>query len=192
MKHAVSIEYLPAKEFLVIKGIAKLYDNEDSSAHSGDEEAWCTIGRRLNDGSIGRLKKAAGSETAYILFCNTCVRNDNEKCYDCGCDIACENLSGAKPEGEFEIVRLIPCEYAVFDCNFNAETYMHKAHERPDALFWGEWLKENPYVSAIDDSANWTGNGYASIELYTPFDPAANNFNLKIWYPIIRKKSKSK
>jgi len=60
-------------------------------------------------------------------------------------------------------------------------------YEKSDALFWGEWLKENPYVSAIDDPANWLGNGYASIELYTPFAPDVDKFNVKIWYPIIGK-----
>jgi predicted transcriptional regulator YdeE len=191
MKHTNSTVSLPAKEFLVIKGIVKLYDSEDSSIPSSDDDTWSTIKQRLNDGSVERLKKAAGSETAYILFCNTCVRNDADKCYDCGCDIACENLGGAKAADGFEIVRLLQCEYALFDCDFSGETTMPKAHEKPDSLFWGEWLKENPYVSAIDDPANWLGNGYASIELYTPFDPATDKFNAKIWYPIIRKENEN-
>ena len=187
MKHTVTTEFLAAKEFLVIKGIVKLYDSADSSIPSGDKETWDTIKARLNDGSVERLKKAAGSDAVYILFCNTCVRNDAEKCYDCSCDIACENFGSAKVADGFEIVRLLPCEYAVFNCDFNGEITMPKAHEKPDAIFWGEWLKENPYISAIDDSANWLGNGYASIELYTPFDPDTSKFNAKIWYPIIGK-----
>ena len=191
MKHTISTEQFPAKEFLVIKGIVKLYDSEDSSVPSSDINTWSTIKHRLNDGSVERLKKTAGSETAYILFCNTCIRNDADKCYDCGCDIACENLNDAKSTDEFEIVRLLPCEYAMFDCDFSGEISMPKAHEKPDALFWGEWLKVNPYTSSIDESANWVGNGYASIELYTPFDPAADKFNAKFWYPIVKKESEN-
>jgi len=187
MYHIITTEFLAAREFLVIKGIVKLYDSEDSSIPSSDNKTWDIIRRRLNDGSIERLKKAAGSATVYILFCNICVRNDAEKCYDCSCDIACDNLIGAKAADGYEIVQLLPCEYAVFDCDFNDEAAMPNAHENPDALFWDKWLKENPYVSAIDDPANWLGNGYASIELYTPFDPDADTFNLKIWYPIIGK-----
>ena len=187
MNYTITTEFFAVREFLVIKGIVKLYDSKDSSTPSNNNDTWNIIKQRLDDDSIERLKKAAGSEVVYILFCNTCVRNDAEKCYDCSCDIACENLSGAKAADGFEIVRLLPCEYAVFDCDFNGGIAMQTAHEKPDALFWGEWLKENPYVSAIDDPANWLGNGYASIELYSPFDPDADIFNAKIWYPIIRK-----
>ena len=187
MKHTVSIKSLEAREYLVIKGIVKLYDSEDLSILSEEKERWEVIKQQLDDGSVELLKKAASSETVYILFCNTCVRNDAEKCYDCSCDIACENLGGAKAVDGFEIVKLLPCEYAVFDCDFIDESAMSKAHETPDALYWGEWLKDNSYVSAIDDPANWIGNGYASIEQYTPFKPDASKFNVKMWYPIIKK-----
>jgi len=77
-----------------------------------------------------------------MLFCHTCVRNDDEKCYVYGYDVACENRSASK-------------------------------------------------AAAIDDPANWGGNGYASIELYTPFDPDAAKFTVKTWYPIIRKQEAS-
>ena len=188
MKYNVEREYMPGKEYLVIKGTVKLYDSEDSSIPSNDEDTWDMIKQQIKDGSVECLKKSAGSETVYILFCNTCVRNEAEKCYDCGCDLACENLNGAAAADGFEIVRLLPCEYAVFDCGFDGEVTMPNSHEKPDTLFWGEWLKENPYTCAIDDSCNWTGNGYASIELYSPFDPDADKFSAKIWYPIVQKK----
>ncbi|HOJ11615.1 MAG TPA: hypothetical protein PK733_13620 [Clostridiales bacterium] len=68
-----------------------------------------------------------------MLFCNTCVRNDEDKCYDCRYDIACENLSDKKVADEFEIVRLKPCEYAVFTCEFDSEMTLKDAHEKPDA-----------------------------------------------------------
>ena len=181
MKYNVTIEHLPEKKFLVIKGYGKLYDPDVSGVNED------ILRRGLDDGSVERLKKTAQSETVSILFCNTCVRNDAEKCYDCGYDIACENRNGVKPGDGFDIVRLLPCEYALFDCDFNGEISIQDSHEKVDALFWGEWLKENPYICAIDDPANWTGNGYASIELYTPLNPDVNKFNAKIWYPIIRK-----
>jgi predicted transcriptional regulator YdeE len=117
------------------------------------------------------------------------VRNDEDKCYDCSYDIACENLNNQKIDVEFEIVRLNPCEYAVVTCEFDSETSMRDAHEKPDSIFWGEWLKENPYTSAIDDLVNWRGNGYASIEQYSPFDPDTEKFVFKVWFPILRKES---
>jgi len=181
MKHTVKIEHLPAKEYLVIKGCGKLYD----PGAAGDNED--IIKKRIADGSVERLKKAACSETVYILFCNTCVRNEKDKCYDCGYDIACENNSGEKAGAEFEIVKLNPCEYAVFTCEFDSETTLQDAHEKPDALFWNEWLKENPYTSAIDEPENWTGNGFAAVEQYIPFDIDANKFTATMWYPILRK-----
>jgi len=180
MKHTVKIVHLSAKEYLVINGYGKLYD----SGIAGDNED--IISKRIADGSVERLKKAACSETVYILFCNTCVRNDEDKCYDCSYNIACENLSGQKTDAEFEIVKLNPCEYAMFTCDFDSETTLRDAHEKPDSLFWNEWLKENPYTSAIDVPENWTGNGFAAIEQYTPFDPDANKFTATMWYPIIQ------
>jgi len=187
MKFTIKTDFLPEMEFLVIKGFGKLYDQDAQITTKPDEDTWTTIRRRLSDGSVQRLKRAAGSEPVYMLFCNTCVRRDNEKCYVCGYDIACENLSGAKAGHEFEIVRLKPCEYAVFDCEFNNEISLPQAHEKPDRLFWDEWLKVKPYVSAIDDPINWLGNGYAAIELYSPFEPDAERFKAKISYPLIRK-----
>ena len=179
MKYSVKIERLPVKEYLVIKGCGKVYD---PGAAGNNEDI---IRKRIDDGSVERLKNAAGSNTIYILFCNTCIRNEEEKCYDCGYDIACENLSGIKPENEFDIVRLNPCEYAVFSCEFDSETSLRDAHEKPDDLFWNGWLKENPYVCAIDDLKNCKNNGFAAIEHYIPFDPDADKFIATMWYPIL-------
>ena len=181
MKYTAKIEHLPEKEYLIIKGYGKLYDpgvageNEDSLRQS------------LSDSSVERLKMAARSETVFILFCNTCVRDENEKCYVCGYDIACENLSGLKDYDEFEIVKLNPCEYVIYDCEFVDETTLQNAHEKPDDLFWNGWLKENPYSCAIDYIENCKGNGFAAIELYTPLDPDATNFHAKFFYPVLRK-----
>ena len=187
MKYTFRIESLPEKEYLVLRGYGKLYDPGVTPAAGSDTETWDMISRRINDGSVERLKMAAGSEYLYMLFCNTCVRNDNEKCYICGYDIACENLSGKKADAEFGVVKLSPCEYAVFTCEFDSETTLRDAHEKPDALFWNDWLKENLYTSAIDEPENWKGNGFAAIEQYAPFDPDANKFTATMWYPILRK-----
>jgi len=179
MKHSVKIERLPAKEYLVVKGCGKVYDPGVAGVNED------IIRKRIADGSVERLKNAAGSEAVYILFCNTCVRNEEEKCYDCGYDIACENRSGIVSANEFATVTLDSCEYAVFSCEFDSETTLRDAHEKPDALFWNEWLKEKPYVCAIDDLNNCKGNGFAAIERYIPFDPDANKFVATMWYPIL-------
>jgi len=180
MNYAVEIAYLPEKEFLVLKGYVKLYDSDSA----GENEDF--LRKSLSDGSVERLKMAARSETVFILFCNTCVRDENEKCYVCGCDIACENLSGSQGCNEFEIVKLNSCEYIVYDCEFINETTLQNAHEKPDNLFWNGWLTENPYLCAIDNQ-NCKGNGFAAIELYTPLDPDAIDFHAKFFYPILRK-----
>ena len=146
--HTVKIESIPAKEYLVIKGCVKLYD----PGAAGDNEE--LIRKRIDDGSVERLKKAACCKIVYILFCNTCVRNDEDKWYDCGYDSACENHGESKSINGFDIVKLNPCEYAVFACEFDSETTIRDAHEKPDALFWNEWLKENPYTCAIDEPEN--------------------------------------
>lgn len=184
MIHEVKIESLAAKEFLVIKGVGKIYDPDIINPDEGNDATWEVIRRQLADGSAERLKKAADSETVYMLFCYTCARSDEEKCWVCSYDIACENRSGGT-SGEFETVRLKACDYAVYDCRFDSEVKLPEAHDAPDKLFWGDWLKRNPYICAIDYPDKYSGNGYAQIELYTPFDIDSGKFNLKIWYPLI-------
>jgi len=186
MKYSIKTEHLPEKVFLVVKGLGFMYDSDYTPKVNPEEDTWGIIQRQLSDGTVERLKKNAGSEIVYMLFCNTCVRNDGEKRYDVSYDIACEYISGSEIADGFAIIRLKPCEYAVFDCDFDGGYSLSGAHEKPDEIFWGEWLKANPYTSEIDNPAHWLGNGYASIELYTPLDLNAEKFNAKIWYPIKR------
>ena len=186
MNHTMQVESLAAKEFLVIKGFANLYDTaRDASAVDGD--VWEIMRSHFADGAVERLKEASGSNDVYMLFCNTCKRDDKSKSYVCSYDIACENLNGSG-SNEFGTVKLKACEYAVYDCEFNNETALQDAHEPTDELFWGDngWLKQKPYVCAIDFLEN-SGKGYAQIELYTPFDIGAKRFNMQIRYPIIPK-----
>jgi hypothetical protein len=147
------------------------------------------IARQFAGGSVERLKKAAGSDVVYMLFCHTCERDDADKCYICSYDIACENIGGGHPE-EFGTVRLNACEYAAYEADFTVGVALKDAHEPTDELFWGSggWLKNSGYTCAIDNPANWIGNGYAQIELYSPFEMGAEKFNMKIWYPLLCKK----
>ena len=187
MRTKGTAQWHPAKEFLVIRGYAKLYDPDAVRDPALDMEAWDAVRGHLADGTVDRLKKAAGSERVHMLFCNTCSRNDAEKCYVCGYDIACVNLFGSRGADGFERVRLESCEYAVFEYKSTCETALPSAHEETDDFFWGKWLKSNPYDSAIDNPANWQGNGFAAIEMYTPFDPDATTYHAIMLYPIIRK-----
>ncbi|MDR0287366.1 MAG: hypothetical protein LBI03_06660 [Clostridiales bacterium] len=43
------------------------------------------------------------------------------------------------------------------------------------------------FLPAKEYLANWLGNGYAAIELYSPFDPNADKFKVEMRYPILRK-----
>ncbi len=184
MTHSMKTELLPAKEFLVIKGFGRLYDsNVDVSAIQ--ENTWDIIAQKFQDGSVERLKKAAGSDELYLLFCYTVERDDADKCYVCSYDIACENVSGSITK-EFDSIRLNACDYAIYDCDFDSEIALKDAHEPTDELFWGDngWLKNSGYICAIDVPAN-SGKGYAQIEQYSPFEIDSKKFNMKIWYPII-------
>ncbi|HOD93432.1 MAG TPA: hypothetical protein PLT91_05460 [Clostridia bacterium] len=185
MNYEVKIESVPAKEFLVIKGFGKIYDPD--AIIPKEETTWENIRNQFADGSVNRLKKAAGSETVYMLFCYTCTRSDEEKCWVCSYDIACENRSG-NISSDYEVVRLNACEYAVYDCRFDSEVALPDAHDPLDQLFWGKWLKSNPNICAIDYPDRYSGKGYAQIELYTPFDIDAKKFKAKIWYPLLPKK----
>jgi hypothetical protein len=184
----MKLEALPAKEFLVIKGYGNLYDPDVDAAYQ-THDTWGLIREKFANGSVERLKKAAGSNKLYMLFCYTCVRDDANKCYACSYDIAFENINGSQA-GDFDIVRLNACEYAAYDCGFDSEISLKDAHEPADELFWGEdgWLTNSAYTCAIDDPANWNGSGYAQIERYTPFEIDAKKFNMKIWYPLLFKK----
>jgi predicted transcriptional regulator YdeE len=144
--------------------------------------------KHFSDGAVERLKEVSGSEDVYMLFCYTCERDDENKCYVCSYDIACENLNGSG-SNEFSTVGLNDCEYAVYDCEFDNETALQDAHEPTDELFWGDtgWLKNSGYICAIDDPENWAGKGYAQIERYTPFDIDAKRYQMQIWYPILPK-----
>jgi len=186
MNHTMEIVSLPAKEFLRIKGYANLYDAERDKSAVG-EDVWGMIRKQFSDGSVERLKKSAGSEIVYLLFCYTCERDDEKKCYVCSYDIVCENFNSSRTS-EFDTIQLNACEYSVYNCDFDSETSLWDAHESTDLLFWGDdgWLKDKLYVCAIDYPEN-SGKGYAQIELYTPFDVDAKKFNMKIWYPIIPK-----
>ena len=186
MTHKMKSESLPARSFYTIKGFANLYDT-DLDENVEKDDIWETIRKRFSDGSVERLKKVAGSENVYMLFCYTVERNNEKKCYVCSYDIACEKLSNEN-SSEFDIIKLEACEYVLYDCEFDSKTPLWDAHTPTDLLFWGDngWLANNPYVCAIDILEN-TGKGYAQIELYTPFDIDAIRFNMKIWYPVIPK-----
>jgi len=70
---------------------------------------------------------------------------------------------------------------ALYNEKLAGRKIIRDAHEKPDTLFWNEWLKENPYTCAIDEPENWNGNGFAAIEQYTPFDPDAIKFAATMW-----------
>ena len=83
-----------------------MYDSDVQGASQSSENTWKTIWEQFNNGSVERLKNAACSNDVFMLFCNTCIRNEDEKCYVCGYDIACENRSCKNVSDEFEMVIL--------------------------------------------------------------------------------------
>ena len=151
-----------------------------------EEQARITAGR-IADGSVGRLRKASGSQTVYTLFCNSCKLDGKTGGYVCGHDIACENINNTPAGDGFDIIRLYPSTYAVFDCFFDGGMTPVQAYQWIDDLYWGEWLKNNPYESMIETTTGADTPGIAVISLDEPPDPGAESFHITTWFPIRQK-----
>jgi hypothetical protein len=183
MKINISTEFLTAKNYLIIKGFVELGGNTPD-AYEAQKHKLIEL---INNGSIDRLKKTAGSENVYTLFCNTCVLDEQTGGYICGNDIACENINNIPAKDGYDIIHLEPLEYAIFDCFFDHELTMVQTLKKIDDIYWGEWLKENPYESMIETNTGANTPGIAVIGLIDPLDPNADCFHIKNWYPIRQK-----
>jgi len=181
MNYTVKIVSLPAKEFLVIKDFIELESNNDSYS-----DTRATLEKYIADGSVERLKKVAGSDIVYGLFCNSCVKSENSEGWICGNDIACENVNGVTSDNDFEVVSLLPSEYVFFDCNYEPS---FNADKEIDDIYWGEWLINNPYESMIELETGADTPGIAVITYCFPLDRKADTVNIKTWYPIRRKEN---
>ena len=183
MEYNVTISVLPAKNYLVISGFIELGGNTPDSYEEGEGK----FIELLNNGSIDRLKNVSGSSDVYTLFCNTCVLDEQTGGYICGYDIACENINNAQAGNGFNVVHIEPSEYAMFDCTFDHEMSKIQANKKIDDIYWGEWLKNNPYESNIETTTGANVPGIAVISIIEPVDFNAECFNIKTWYPIKRK-----
>jgi len=184
MDYSVTITTLPEKNYLVIKGFIELGGNTPDSYIEGEK---ILIGL-IDNGMIDRLKKLSGSKEVYTLFCNTCILDEKTGGYICGYDIACENNNNVQAGDGFESLYLHNSEYAFFDCTFNCEMTKVQANKKIDDIYWGEWLKNNPYESNIETTTGANILGIAVISIMEPLDPNIKEFRIKTWYPIKKKK----
>ena len=174
MDYKVHIEELGEIKFLSIPHIVLMDDSKEAAEES--KKLWETC---FQDSSIEMLKKTCGAEVVYALFCNTFNYDTKMVSYD----IACINHLKAAA-GEFHKITLRPSKYAVLSGEYKAPVIMGEAYARFNEIFWGEWLPKTDYRCVIDYDLN---AGSASIELYTPPDVEAEEFKIKIWYPIEEK-----
>jgi hypothetical protein len=179
VNYSVKIEKLHVKEFLILRGFVELGGEADPF-----EASMRLISGRIADGSADSLRQAACSVPVYMLFGNAWKKGEDAQKWLCSYDMACENFSGAAKNGVFGAVRLEAGEYALFDCAFEREGTMAEAYAQVNELYWGGWLRENPYISAIDPQYGAEPSGTSAIELYLPLNPAAEVFSVKIWFPI--------
>lgn len=135
----------------------------------------------FRSGKVDRLKKMCGSEQVVGIFCYKCDMETHTFSYH----IACENkLNASAPE--FEELKLEAVSYAHFA---NTCTDKNERFAKYNALcdeIWGQWLPESGYISLIETDTLGCVEGYASLEIYTPEDPAAGSYDLEIYLPIKR------
>ena len=180
MKYNVRTTFLPAKNYLVIKGFIEL----DVGTSDSYEESERKLTELIKNGSIDRLREASGTKDVYTLFCHTCVLDEHTGAYICGYDIACENINNVQAGDGFDVVCLEPSEYAVFECSIEKEMTRVQVNKKIDDIYWGEWLKNNPYESMVETETGANTPGIAVIGLNEPLDSNAESFYIKIWYPI--------
>ena len=174
MKYKTSIECLPEKEYLAIRGY--LSWNEITPDEYPEWE------RRYgfpNKDFIEQLKIKSGADEVYSLFCNSCQK-DEKFDWVCGDDIVCENYSNAPAGDGFEIIRLAPSEYLKINYFYGSEITSEQAWKEIDDYFWNEWLKNNPYKSKIEDE---DANNPETADILL-FDE--ENKRVIVWHPIKR------
>ena len=174
MDYEVTIEELGEIEYLAVRQLLPMKDGADQAGISKKFWEQCN-----KDGTFDRLKNVSGADTMYALFCNTYDKATNMVSYD----FACINHAKAVLS-EFCTIRLRPAKYAVFSCKAAAPMTINQAYWRFNDMFWGEWLPKTNYKCVLSQE------GIASIELFTPFAPYAEDvaeFSVKVWYPIADK-----
>ena len=177
MDYEATVEELGEIEYLAIPQMLPMAEGADQYGIAKVFWEQC-----VSNGAFERLKAVCGSDTIYSLFCNIYDPATNMASYD----FACVNCTKAV-SNEFRAITLRPSKYAVFSCSERLPMTINKAYWRFNDIFWGEWLPKTNYKSVIDYDFQ---SGSASIELFTPFLPYAEDapeFSVKVWYPIENK-----
>ena len=115
MKNEITIESLPEKAYLAIRGYMSW---RDISLNEYDE--WEHKYGFPDKNLIEPLKIKSGAKQVYNLFCNSC-RKDEQFDWVCGDDIACENINNVQAGDGFEIIHLAPSEYLMIDYFYGSE-----------------------------------------------------------------------
>jgi len=177
MRYEVRLEALAEKDYLVAKGFVEL-GGSTPDAYAAQEELYQ---QWLADDTAGRLQKASGADKLFVLFCHTCVLDEQTGGYICGNDLAGEITKDAVAD-EFDTIHLFPSEYAVFTCELDEEQTITQAYRALDDMYWGEWLPAGPYESNIETTTGANTPGIACISL-------RDGARLTVWYPVRRKET---
>ncbi|MCL2029984.1 MAG: hypothetical protein FWG93_00400 [Oscillospiraceae bacterium] len=174
MKYEITIESLPEKVYLAIRGYMSWREIAPDE-YSEWENKYGFPDKNL----IEQLKTKSGANEMYSLFCNSCVK-DEQFDWVCGDDIACENLNNAQTGDGFEIMRLAPSDYCKIIYSYGNDMTGEQAAKEADNYFWNEWLKSNPYSSKIEGEFS-NSPETADITLVDE-----DNKRITMWHPIQR------
>ena len=174
MKYEITIESLPEKVYLAIKGYMS-WREITPDEYPVWESKYGFPDKELTE----KLKNTSGASEVYRLFCNSC-RDDEQFSWVCGDDIACENFNNAQAGDGFAIIRLAPSDYCKIISSYGSEMTGEQAAKEADEYFWNEWLKNNPYKSKIGgELANSPDT--AVVTLYDE-----DSRRIYTWHPIER------
>jgi predicted transcriptional regulator YdeE len=170
--YTVTIEELSHLDFIGIERLLSMDGDKDAIGET--MRFWK---ESISDGSVDRLKVLCGTDVVYGIFSNKYDAASKLASYH----IACRCAFDTDP-GSFQRIHIYPARYAVLSAVCKSPTTMAQAYERLNILFRHEWLPDTKYYSLID--TNDIVEGTASLELYTPPHVDAEEFTVKIWYPI--------
>jgi len=175
VKYELTIEFLPEKEYLAIKGYMSW---REITPDEYDE--WVRKYGFPDKSLVEQLKIKSGANEIYTLFCNSC-KKDEQFDWVCGDDIVCENINKAEAGDGFAIIRLAASEYLKVVYQYGSEMTSEEAAKEADNYFWNEWIKNNPYESKISgEYADMPDT--ADITLYDDI-----NKRIIAWHSIKRK-----
>ena len=135
--------------------------------------------KAVSSKKIKKLMELTGSDQAVGIFCYRCDNENHTFSYH----IACENKNNAIST-EFEDLKTNAGSFAVFKnmCNYHSD--MFKSYNDLCEEVWGQWLPNSDYTSLIELETFGCVEGYASIEVFHPDNPAVVPYQFEMLLPV--------